>query len=142
AMQSYLAYIVSMIWPTRLAVFYPFSGSLSPVWFGCAVLVLIGVTVTGTRVAKRHPYLFVGWLWYLGTLVPVIGLVQVGMQARADRYTYIPLIGLFLAGVWGVADLAARWQISRVLTAGFAGGVLTACLVLTRLQLGYWQDSI
>ena len=98
------------IWPNDLAVFYPHPGSL-PFWqvLG-AVLLLIAVTVTVILEAKRLPYLAVGWLWFAGTLVPVIGIVQVGSQALADRYTYIPLIGLFIMAAWGVPELLKNWR--------------------------------
>jgi tetratricopeptide (TPR) repeat protein len=91
---------------------------------------------------RRTPYLLVGWLWYLGTLVPVIGLVQVGQQAAADRYTYIPLIGLFIALAWGLADIVERWpQLRKVAVAGAMAAVL-ASVVFTWLQVRHWKDSI
>ena len=101
ALVSYIIYIGKMLWPTNLAIFYPHPG-MRPFWqvLG-AVLILVAVTMMVIRAAKRFPYLAVGWLWFAGTLVPVIGIVQVGNQAMADRYTYIPLIGLFDYGGMG-----------------------------------------
>jgi tetratricopeptide (TPR) repeat protein len=103
---------------------------------------LTGVTVLFLWWGKRFPYLPVGWFWYLGTLVPMIGLVQVGVQARADRYTYFPLIGVFLLLTWGAADLAARLRLPRAVAAVGAAAVLLACLFATLAQVGYWGDSI
>ena len=105
ALVSYIIYITKMIWPDNLAVLYPHPGSW-PFWqvLG-AVLFLAAVTFAVIRTAKRFPYLPVGWLWFTGTLVPVIGIVQVGGQAMADRYTYIPSIGLFIMAAWGIPEI-------------------------------------
>ena len=93
ALVSYISYMGKMIWPHDLAVFYPYPESI-PLWqVGGAVLLLILITALAVRLRRRYPYAIVGWLWYLGTLVPVIGLVQVGYQSMADRYTYLPMIG-------------------------------------------------
>ncbi|MGD0398957.1 MAG: tetratricopeptide repeat protein [Syntrophobacteraceae bacterium] len=143
---SYIIYIGKTIWPSNLAVFYPHP-RLQPLWqvLG-AVLFLGAVSFAVIRAAKRFPYLAVGWLWFAGTLVPVIGIVQVGSQAMADRYTYIPLIGLFVMAAWGIPDLLKKWQPTRpprqeVL---FASSVLIlACfLIVTWIQVGYWRTSI
>jgi hypothetical protein len=103
---SYIAYIGKMIWPSNLAVFYPFLNGLIPWWriLG-SVFLLIAITLVVIWRAKRSPYLATGWLWYLGTLVPVIGILKAGAQAMGDRYTYVPLIGLFIIVAWGVPDL-------------------------------------
>ena len=93
------------------------------------------------RLARRRPYLAVGWFWYVGTLVPVIGLVQVGMQTMADRYTYIPLIGIFIVLAWGGWELASRWRVPRVGLGIATAVVLAACMVVTRKQIAWWQDS-
>jgi tetratricopeptide (TPR) repeat protein len=90
---------------------------------------------------QRRPYLAVGWFWYVGTLVPVIGLIQVGGQGLADRYTYIPLVGIFLMAVWGSTELATRWRFQGAAWAG-AGAVLLLLVLLTRLQVAVWHDSI
>jgi tetratricopeptide (TPR) repeat protein len=107
-----------------------------------ACLVLMGCSALAIIQARKRSYLPVGWFWYLGTLVPVIGLVQVGSQAMADRYTQIPLIGLFLITVWGVRDLTAHLPRQKVVLAVSAGIVLTTCAFLTFQQVSYWQNSI
>ena len=94
------------------------------------------------RPAEVHRFLAVGWLWYLGTLVPVIGLVQVGFQAMADRYTYIPLIGIFIILVWGGADALGNWHFGKMVLAGLAVTILSALTVCTYFQLGYWKNRI
>jgi tetratricopeptide (TPR) repeat protein len=141
AFVTYILYIGKMIWPSNLAVFYPHPG-LWPLWqVGGAVLLLLVVTLLVIRGAKRFPYLPVGWLWYVGTLVPVIGLVQVGSQARADRYTYIPLIGLFLIVAWGVPELLRGWRYRKA-ALGLSAALSLSCLsVVTWIQVGYWQNN-
>ncbi len=141
-LMSYLTYIKKMIWPQGLAVFYPYPGSSLPLWQGVAAgLILVTVTVVVMRIARRYPYLVVGWFWYLGTLVPVIGLVQVGEQAMADRYTYVPLIGLFIIIVWGVSDIVKRWQRQRIAVAISASVVLSILMMCNWLQIRHWKDS-
>jgi len=143
AFVSYINYIWKMIWPRRLAVFYPHPGSKLPVWqVVVAVLLLAGITVWVIRLAQNRKYLLVGWLWYIGTLVPVIGLVQVGSQAMADRYTYVPLTGLFIIIAWGVREFVAGRYYLRIVSAILAVVVLSAATVCTRVQLKYWQNSI
>jgi Flp pilus assembly protein TadD len=140
ALVSYGRYLGMTLWPTDLAAWYPFDPTaLTAGPVTAAVLLLLLVTLLALREARRRPYLIVGWLWYLGTLVPVIGLVQVGMQALADRYTYVPLIGIFIALVWGVAELAARHHAER-LAAGAAAVLIGALTVCTWLQVTYWHD--
>ncbi|MGA2720922.1 MAG: tetratricopeptide repeat protein [Bryobacteraceae bacterium] len=139
ALVSYAVYIFKMVWPVNLAVFYPYSQASLVAPAVVAGIVIAAITVLVIRVFPRWPYLAVGWLWYLVTLLPVIGLVQAGAQARADRFTYIPMIGVFIALVWGAAEALAAWpRIRLALTAV----VCSACLVLTWLQVGYWRDSI
>jgi tetratricopeptide (TPR) repeat protein len=143
AMVAYVSYLGKMFWPAHLAVLYPLPGHNLPVWQPLAAgLALAVLTLLALREARRHPYLLVGWLWYLGTLLPVIGLVQVGQQAMADRYTYVPFIGLFIVVVWGMTDLAARWRASRFLLPVGAGAVLSALMICTWMQVSYWRDSI
>jgi len=114
ALVSYVRYIEKMFWPSRLACFYPHPGNSLPVWQPVlAGLALLGMTLLILRLAGRHPYLMTGWLWYVGTLVPVIGLVQVGFQAMADRYTYVSLIGLFIILAWGGPELLQRGKGER-----------------------------
>jgi tetratricopeptide (TPR) repeat protein len=142
AVVAYVVYIKRMIWPRDLAFFYPYAKSI-PAWIvvGAAIL-LVAVTVLVLREVRRRPYLATGWLWYLGTLLPVIGLVQVGMQASADRYTYLPLIGLFLIIVWGVAEIADARGLSTALVGAVAALVLVACAANTLVQISYWRDSV
>jgi Flp pilus assembly protein TadD len=138
---AYCHYLVQMCWPLDLAVFYPFSRVFSPWTVGGAALFLLVVTILVFRFAATKGYLTFGWLWYLVSLLPVIGLVQVGAQAHADRYTYIPLIGVFTLLVWGAQDLTKQWrrQTLALSTAGVV--VILLCAGLTRQQVGYWRDS-
>ena len=142
ALVSYTGYIGKMIWPDNLACFYPYP-HLLPAWkVAGAGLLLVFTSFLAFKSARRRPYFLVGWLWYLGTLVPVIGLVQVGPQAMADRYTYVPLIGLFVVIAWGVPHIVAGWRHKRVLLATSAGIVISAFIVCTWFQIGLWQNSI
>jgi Tfp pilus assembly protein PilF len=143
ALLAYASYLGKMLWPTHLAVYYLHPGAAVPIAGALAAgALLLVITVLALAWGRRRPYLTVGWLWYLGTLVPVIGLVQVGGQALADRYTYIPLIGIFLALTWGAADLAAAWHLPQSASAAGAALVLSACGVLTWLQVGHWRSSL
>jgi tetratricopeptide (TPR) repeat protein len=142
AVVSYVRYLGMALWPGGLAGFYPHPRQALPAaQVAAAAALLAGLTALALAAARRRPYLAVGWLWYLGTLVPVIGLVQVGPQALADRYTYVPLIGLFLALVWGGADLLEGLRCPRGLSAGVAAALLGACLLGTWRQAGLWHDS-
>jgi len=141
ALVSYAKYLLLTFWPNDLAVYYPFAGI--PAWqiIGAAFL-LIGITVFCVSQPRKHSgYLMVGWLWFLGTLVPVIGLVQVGGQIMADRYFYIPSIGLFIALGFGLADIAKSWRVAPALSAGIAGGILLILAMLTNAQIQRWRDS-
>ncbi len=141
ALVSYVEYLEKMLWPHGLSVFYPHPGDALPVWkvLVCGCL-LAGVTLWVLRVFRRAPYLAVGWFWYLGTLVPVIGIVQVGEQAMADRYMYIPLIGIFIAIVWGLPELMKNAK--QKLLPTLAGAFIFLLMVLTWVQVGYWKNSI
>lgn len=136
---SYAVYVLKTFWPTDLAVFYPYSRNSLGAPAALAAIGLAIVTVLAVRSFARRPYILVGWLWYLVTLLPVIGVIQVGAQARADRYTYIPMIGLSIVLVWGAAEVLASWSRVRI---ALAVGVPTACLALTLFQLRFWHDSI
>ena len=142
AFVSYARYLERMFWPHDLAIFYPHPNNSLPLWQGvAAALLLVMVSVLVGRQSSKRPFLPVGWLWFLGTLIPVIGIVQVGGQSMADRYTYIPSIGIFLMCVWGVSGLLARVPYRNLLL-GCAGTIILLCLSLaTWLQLGYWQNS-
>jgi tetratricopeptide (TPR) repeat protein len=142
ALVSYARYMAKMIWPHNLAVYYPHPGTI-PIWqIAGAGLLLILVSVLVIKAAKNRPYLAVGWLWYLGTLVPVIGLVQVGSQAMADRYTYLSLIGLFIMIAWGIPSLLEGWRHRRSALAIASALLLLGCIVGTWRQVGHWQNSI
>jgi len=142
ALLSCLIYIYQMFWPSRLALFYPYpSGPLS-VWLPASAIAVLSVITAGAfTLRKERPYFITGWLWYLGMLVPVIGIIQVGSQARGDRYTYLPHIGLYLLVTWAIADLSVSWRNRReILTIGAA----TTIIVLTWcawVQTSYWKNS-
>jgi tetratricopeptide (TPR) repeat protein len=141
ALISYGRYLGKLFWPTELAVFYP-----RPEQWPLAKVLLAGGVILGLSVLvwvprRRAPYLLVGWLWFLGTLVPVIGLVQVGQQAMADRYTYLSSLGVLVLAVWGGYGLTRRWRYGVLGLAVAGGAALVLCLALTRQQLGYWKDS-
>ena len=142
ALVSYAKYLLLAFWPNDLAVFYPFPKAGIPAWqiIGAALL-LIAITAFCFFQRKIRPYLIVGWLWFLGTLVPVIGLVQVGAQTMADRYFYIPSIGLFIAIVFGLADIAERRRVAPWLSAAIANVVLLVLATLTNAQIHRWNDS-
>ncbi|MGD1087148.1 MAG: tetratricopeptide repeat protein [Verrucomicrobiota bacterium] len=134
-------YLLKMIWPTDLAVIYPMPDRIPPLAIVVSVLVLIFISAAAWLARKRSPHLFVGWLWFLGTLVPVIGLVQVGGAALADRYNYFPAIGIFLAITFCACDLLNRFQFPKGIFSAASVLILSMCLFLTEKQLGYWQDS-
>jgi len=142
ALVSYVIYIGKTVWPSDLAVFYPHPGSL-PLWqvLGAA-LMLIAVTFIVVLRSRRLPCLAVGWLWFAGTLVPVAGIVQVGRQAMADRYTYIPLIGLFIMAAWGIPGLVEKWRHHRATLFASSACIFICLFIVTWTQLGYWRDSI
>ena len=143
AQVSYLSYIGRTVWPHSLAVFYPHRGPSLPMWQAiCAGLILVSVSVLAIRVARKYPYLLVGWLWYIGTLVPVIGVVQAGGQAMADRYTYVPLIGVFIMIGWGVGDLVSRWYHLKTVVFGCLGVMFAALMMCTWIQVSHWNNSI
>jgi Tfp pilus assembly protein PilF len=140
---SVVAYMGKMIWPQDLAVFYPHPASDLQIWKPVvAGLFLLILSTVALWVAQRCRYVLVGWLWYLGTLVPVIGLVQVGEQAMADRYTYVPLIGLFIVVVWGFADLVKGWRSRRWVVSVSAAVMVLALMAGSWLQVAHWKNSI
>ena len=142
ALVSYVRYVFMTLWPRGLAVFYPHPGSDLPAWqMAGAALCLTVVTWLMFGFGLRRRYLIVGWLWYLGTLLPVIGLIQVGAQALADRYTYVPLTGLFIIVAWGVADVAAKLRVPRPVVAAVAGVVIAALELCAIIQTSHWRDN-
>ncbi len=141
ALLSYLYYIGKMIWPTRLAVYYPYPDTLCGWQIAVAGFSIAGITLFAIRFIKRFPWFAVGWFWYLGTMVPVIGLVQVGSQSMADRYTYIPSIGLFIIFAWTVSEITRNRRILQIGFSIFIGCMLLTLMRATWIQAGYWQDS-
>ena len=142
AFVSYITYIGKMIWPSSLAVFYPYPRLLVPWQVLGSVFLLIVITLVVIWRAKRSPYLATGWLWYIGMLVPVIGIVQAGAQAMADRYTYIPLIGLFIIVAWGVPDLLKKWNHRKEIILAVSALSILSLSIITWTQIEYWQNSI
>ncbi len=138
---SYCRYLGKIFWPTDLAVYYPHPGY----WPLAEVLLaggfLLGVTAGFVMLRRRHPFLLMGWLWFVGTLVPVIGLVQVGRQSMADRYTYLPSLGVFILTIWGAFAVVRRWRYHEAILALMGAAAVAVCVMVTRQQLGYWQDS-
>jgi tetratricopeptide (TPR) repeat protein len=141
ALVSYTKYIGNMLWPQNLAVIYPLPPTLPWVQGVISGLILVGITLAVYLRARKNPYLLMGWLWYLGTLVPVIGLVQVGRQAMADRYTYIPLVGLFIMIAWGVSALTYKWAHRRFIMTAVALLALAGLTFCTWVQLSYWKSD-
>jgi protein O-mannosyl-transferase len=142
AFVAYVVYIRQMFWPTGLAVFYPHPEHRLPVWeISLASIVLVGITAAAFVFRKKAPYFVTGWLWYLGMLVPVIGLVQVGWQGHADRYTYLPQIGLYIAVTWAVTDLTRSWRFQRIGLGAAAVLIVGALGCRAWLQTSYWRDS-
>ena len=139
---SYVSYIGKMIWPHNLTVLYPYPKSIIFWQVVVAGSVLGAITVVVLWKVKTKPYLAVGWFWFLGTLVPVIGLVQVGLQAMADRYTYVPLIGLFIMVAWGVPDIIGKWRYNKIFLAVSSLFVLFLLMICTGFQVGKWRNSI
>jgi len=137
---SYVAYMVKMVWPMNLAILYP-----HPIWWpswqvlGSVVLLLV-FTILFLKKAKNHRYFIVGWFWYIGTLVPVIGVVQIGAHSMADRFTYIPLIGLFIIIAWGISELLKKWAYRKQAFITFSIISLFCLSLITWRQVGFWQN--
>jgi protein O-mannosyl-transferase len=141
AVISYVRYMGKALWPSKLVALYPHATKLYPAWqVVAAVLLLLLITALVLR-ARHQRYLAVGWFWFLGSLVPMIGLVQVGPQAMADRYAHIPLIGLFLMSIWLVADWAKAHQVSARWLAVPGGFLSAGAGDVTYRQVGYWHDT-
>jgi Flp pilus assembly protein TadD len=139
--ESYALYLWNTIWPFKLAAFYPLPTTAQWLSVIASGLTLAALTFAVLRVWKSRPYLAVGWFWFLGALVPVIGFVRFGAQARADRYMYLPMVGLLVAGVWGLAAVADRWRIPQRVAAAVAVVIVIACAVVTRAQAESWRNS-
>jgi Tfp pilus assembly protein PilF len=142
AFVSYLSYLVKTVWPRKLALYYPHTKIISSSQIILSVAFVICLTLLVFWAARRLPYLLTGWLWYLGTLFPVIGLVQVGFQRMADRYTYIPLIGIFIIVAWGISDITARWRHRKIILTVIPSVVLGALMICTWFQVRHWQNTL
>jgi protein O-mannosyl-transferase len=143
ALTAYVTYLLMTVWPAKLAIYYPHArGAIPFMQPFISTLVLLIITAVAVRSRRRFPYLMVGWLWYLVTLVPVIGIVQVGDQALADRYTYVPLIGVFIMIVWFVKDLHLQQRIHRIAVAAIGMGILSALTYSTHLQVQTWRNTL
>jgi tetratricopeptide (TPR) repeat protein len=142
ALVTYVIYVRQMFWPANLAVFYPHPENRLSLWeISLALAVFIGVTTTAVILRKKAPYFITGWFWYLGMLVPVIGLVQVGWQGHADRYTYLPQIGLYIAGTWAIWNLSAASRRRRVILGAAALLLMGALTCSAWIQTSYWRNS-
>jgi len=140
---SCIEYIEKMFWPSKLAVFYPHIGrNISVLYSIISAGLLLAATVLVIRFAKNHRYLLTGWFWYLGTLVPVIGIVQVGTQGMADRYTYITLTGLFIIIAWGLPELFERWRYKKIVLVSLTILIISALSICTYNQLRYWRNTL
>ena len=141
ALISYVVYINKMVWPYNLTIFYPHPDTFFIWQTAIASIFLIMVTFLAVKLRKNFPYFIIGWLWYLGVLFPVIGIVQIGSQAMADRYTYVPLIGLFVIVSWGVPDILGGWRHKKTAIVMSATAVISAIIIWTSVQLTYWKNT-
>ena len=140
---SLITYLRQMFWPTDLAVFYPHPHDQLNIWIVLtAAALIIAITVAAILVYEKHPYIFVGWFWYLFLLVPVLGIVQAGLQARADRFTYLPHIGITMLLTWSCTDLTQQWRNRRVVLTSMAACAIAASILLAYQQTTYWRDSV
>lgn len=142
ALVSYAVYIVKMFLPFDLAVLYPFPKGIPLSWVFASFLLLAVVSISVFKSAKSRPYFIVGWLWYLGTLVPVIGVLHAGLHARADRFTYVPLIGLFIILAWGIPELFEKFKYKKIVLFIAATSAVVFLSIITYIQIGYWSGSI
>jgi len=141
ALASYYDYIWKMLYPFELAVFYPHPGIVRPNKMLVACIVLIAISFVAVKTIRNRSYFYVGWLWFIGTLIPVIGLVQAGSQAMADRYTYVPYIGLFIIVSWGVPECLRKWRFKNMGILILAVMILLYMMVGTWVQVQYWKNS-
>jgi tetratricopeptide (TPR) repeat protein len=139
---SYAKYLEKMLWPQNLAVFYPYSREFSLFQISSALLLLSVISGLAIFFAHKYRYALAGWLWYLGTLVPVIGLIQVGRQAMADRYAYIPMVGIFIIIAWGIPDLLKAWPQQKIIFVISSAAVVSSLMICTVLQVHYWQNGV
>jgi hypothetical protein len=141
AMSACGRYLLKTIWPARLAVYYPYPSRVQWAAVAWASVVLVALTIIALRLLRTRPYIAVGWFWFLGTLVPVIGFIQVGGQHIADRYMYLPMIGLAVMAAWAARDLVASAPFARFALAPLALIVLALCAYLTQRQMRHWKNN-
>jgi protein O-mannosyl-transferase len=138
---SYVTYLRQMFWPSGLSIFYPYPHVI-PAWkAGVAAVAVLGISALAILAWRSRPYLTVGWFWYVGTLVPVIGVVQAGMQSHADRYMYVPMVGLLVMLAWGGQEAAGRWPPIKPAVSALAAAYCIACLALAWRETGYWRNN-
>ena len=142
ALVSYGRYLGKLFWPVDLCALYLYPGHWPPQKILFAGLLVLGLSILVFVVRRQQPYLLMGWLWYLGTLVPAIGLVQVGGQSMADRYTYIPSVGILMALVWGTCRMTKGWRHQNIVLGATGGAVALVCIMPTRQQIDYWKDDV
>ena len=144
AVFAYGRYLLKTVWPSHLTIVYPYpiTGHWQTRYVAVSLLVLVAISLWARISSKKSPFLLMGWWWFLVTLVPVIGLIQVGKQAMADRYTYVPLIGIFIMVAWGFQGLAAGRRVPQMLLIGASIATLPLCLAATRQELGYWKNTV
>lgn len=138
---SYVNYIIKFIYPVKLAAFYPYPNVISIWKLTASVFVLSAFSWTVIKLMNRKPWFIVGWFWFLGTLVPVIGLIQVGIQSMADRYMYLPMIGLLIAVAWGIPELLSKWHHRKAVLSVSAACIIMSFFWISRAQLVYWTDT-
>ena len=138
---SYCRYLDKLFWPANLPFFYPYPHYWPPMAVLIAVLLLMGVFLCAWVTRRSHPYFLCGWCWFVGTLVPVIGLLQVGFQSIANRYTYLPFIGIFIVLAWGVQALTQHWRHQFYILSTLTIAAIALCFPATRIQIGHWKDS-
>jgi len=142
AVVSYIQYIVKMIYPHKMAIPYPHPLSQIPPWLTIACFILLAtISIIVICISKQHRYMATGWFWYIGTLVPVIGLIQVGAQSMADRYTYIPSIGIFILFTWTIREFTSKWKWQKTILSIAAIIILPILIICTRTQVKYWKNS-
>jgi tetratricopeptide (TPR) repeat protein len=143
AVVAYASYVGKIFWPHDFAIHHPHPGDTLGLWHVVgAVVFLAAVTLLALWVRRSRPYLLAGWLWYLGTLVPVIGIVQIADHGMADRYVYVPSVGIFIMVVWFAADVFRRWRYGRAAAASAALGAVAAFMLISRVEVGYWADNV